>query len=160
MPFGYYTELLLFAINFYSVSHKCIYSPTMYTHTAFLLLSRTASSAVSHTRKHTHFSAGVIVLSVWNRRHYNSVDFQSYICTSPVCTTLVTTARSHTHAHTHHILMLLFEHKQHLQSYNAQSLMQRDIFSIIASPKLQMNGWINYSELLPGLVTSQTPTGH
>lgn len=51
----------------------------------------------SHTHTHMHVFAGVIVLSAWDRRHYNSVGFQGYICPSPVRAAPVTTARSQMH---------------------------------------------------------------
>jgi len=39
--------------------------------------------------------------------------------------------------------MLLFEHKQHLQSYNAQSSKQREIFAFeeIVFLRTTTNGW-------------------
>ncbi len=77
------------------------YTVHIHTQCLSLLLSRTASSAMSpphtHTHTHMHIFAGVIVLSAWDRRHYNSIGFQDYICPSPVCAAPVTTARSHTY---------------------------------------------------------------
>jgi len=47
--------------------------------------------------------------------------------------------------------MLLFEHKQHMQSYNAQSLKQRDILSFkeIGFKGLQQMAGRYYTTLLP-----------
>ncbi len=54
--------------------------------------------------------------------------------------------------------MLLFEHKQYLQSCGAESSMQTKIssFKILAVSCLQKRQVRDYNELLPGSVTSQT----
>ncbi len=53
--------------------------------------------------------------------------------------------------------MLLFEHKQYLQSYDAKSSMQTEIssFKIISLMPTKV-ACRDYNEILPGFVTSQT----
>ncbi len=54
--------------------------------------------------------------------------------------------------------MLLFEHKQYLQSYDAESSMQteKSSFKITGSLMLTNTAGRDYNELLPRLVISQT----
>jgi len=55
--------------------------------------------------------------------------------------------------------MLLFEHKQHLQSYNAQSSMQREIFAFKETVFLRTttNDWKGLHDIPPRVSDTTNP---
>ncbi|XDV44127.1 hypothetical protein PO909_012462 [Leuciscus waleckii] len=54
--------------------------------------------------------------------------------------------------------MLLFEHKQHLQSYNAQSLKQRKIFSFFKDYNKRLVGTTRHSSWVSDITNPNTLT--
>ncbi len=94
-PFTIVDSFTVFTISAITISP--IHCPHTYTVSLSVVVKDSFICYVPHTHTHMHVFAGVIVLSAWDRRHYNSIGFQDYICPSPVCAAPVTTARSHTY---------------------------------------------------------------